>query len=79
MSRQSSEELALLECFSVPEVGVFSVYVYEIQINGTVGHKVWRLPDVTTSGDRAEESVGTTHGLWTNDNFDAPKYSTNAC
>ena len=48
MSRQSSEELTLLECFPVPEAGVFSVSVYEVQLDGSVGYKVWRLPDVTT-------------------------------
>ena len=35
------------ECFSVPKAGVFSVYVYEIQSNGTLGHEVIRLPDIT--------------------------------
>ena len=48
MSRQSSEELTLLECFPVPEAGVFSVSVYEVLVNGVLGHKVWRLPDVTS-------------------------------
>ena len=48
MSRQSSEELTLLECFPVPEAGVFSAFAYEIQHNGMMGHKVWRLPDITT-------------------------------
>lgn len=62
MSRQSNEELALLECFLVPEAGVFSVYVYESQINGTLGHNVWRLPDLTTGTERAEESVEAKHG-----------------
>ena len=41
------EEIALLECFPVPEAGVFSVSVYEILQDGGVGGKVWRLPDVT--------------------------------
>ena len=47
ISRQSSEELTLLECFPVPEAGVFSVSVYEVQHDGMVGHRVMRLPDVT--------------------------------
>ena len=36
-----------LDCFSVPKAGVFSVFVYEIQSNGTLGHEVIRLPDIT--------------------------------
>ena len=63
MSRQNNKETGLLECFSVPEAGVFTVYVYEIQINGMVGYKVWRLPDVTTGNGGAKESVGATHSL----------------
>ena len=51
MSRESSEELTLLECFPVPEAGVFSVSVYELDHDGMVGHKVWRLPEVTTWPD----------------------------
>ena len=51
MSRQSSEDLTLLECFPVPEAGVFSVSVYEVQHDGMVGHNVWRLPSVTVSPD----------------------------
>ena len=46
MSRQSSEELILLECFPVPEAGVFSVFVYEVEHNGMVGHKIMRLSDI---------------------------------
>ena len=46
MSRQSSEELTLLECFPVPEAGVFSVFVYEVDRDGTVGNKVMILPDL---------------------------------
>ena len=45
MSRET--KLALLECFPVPEAGVFSVSVYEILQDGSVGEKVWRLPDIT--------------------------------
>ena len=43
MTHWNSQKLALLECFSVPEAGVYSVSVYEIQHGGTVGHKVWNL------------------------------------
>ena len=48
MSRQSREDLTLLECFLVPEAGVFSVSVYEVLLDRMVGHKVMRLPNVTT-------------------------------
>ena len=59
MSRQGSEELTLLECFPVPEAGVFSVSVYELQHDRTVGNKVWRLPDVTfgSNADITTQSV----------------------
>ena len=46
--RQSSEELTLLECFAVPEAGVFSVFVYEVENDGRVGQMIWRLPHVFT-------------------------------
>ena len=39
MSRQSSEELTLLKCFTLPEAGVFSVSVYEIRHDGMMGQK----------------------------------------
>ena len=51
MSRQSSGELTLLECFPVPEAGVFSVSVYEVDHDGMVEHRPWRLPDVTAQPD----------------------------
>ena len=61
MSLERSEELTLLECFPVPEAGVFSVSVYEVQHDGMVGHRVWRLPDidVTTQPnvDKTAQSV----------------------
>ena len=60
MSRQSSEELTLLECFLVPEAGVFSVSVKEIQHDSLVGNNVLRLPDVSVGSntDRNTQSVG---------------------
>ena len=59
MTRQSMEELTLLECFPVPEAGVFSVSVYEVQRNGMVRHKVWRVSNITTGPnvDKIAESV----------------------
>ena len=56
MSRQNSQKSALLECFSVPEAGVYSVSVYEIQHSGTVGHKIWKLPQITIGEDSTEEA-----------------------
>ena len=47
MSRQSSNELELLECFLVSEAGRFSVYVYEIQLGGVMEHTKKELPNVT--------------------------------
>ena len=55
MSRQN--KLALLECIPVPEAGVFSVSVYEVLQDGSMGHKVWRLPDVTISAENTSLSV----------------------
>ena len=55
MSRDSKQ--ALLECFPVPEAGVFSVSVYEVLQDGSVGQKVWRLPDITISAENTSQSV----------------------
>ena len=55
MSRDSKQ--VLLECFPVPEAGVFSVSVYEVLQDGSVGQKVWRLPDVTISAENTSLSV----------------------
>ena len=48
MSRQSSEdrEPLLLECFPVPETGVFSVSVYEVLHDGMLGHTILRLLNI---------------------------------
>ena len=56
MSRQNHYELTLLECFSVPEAGVYSVSVYEIQHGGRVGHKIWSLPQITIGEDSTEKA-----------------------
>ena len=64
VSRKDSHDITLLECFSVPEAGVYSVSVYEIQHGGTVGHKVWNLPQVTIGEDSTEEPIaGETQGI----------------
>ena len=49
--------IASKECFPVPEAGVFSVSVYEVLQDGSVGQKVWRLPDVTISAENTSLSV----------------------
>ena len=67
MSRKNSHELTLLECFSVPEAGVYSVSVYEIQHVGTVGRKVWNLPQIIIREDSTDEQIeGKTQGIYTN-------------
>ena len=64
ISYQNSHEFTLLECFSVPEAGVYSVSVYEIQHGGTVGHKIWSLPQITISEDSTEEAgAGEAQGI----------------
>ena len=35
---------------------MFNVLVYEVQLDGTVGHKVFRLPNVTTQ-DKTSQTV----------------------
>jgi hypothetical protein len=49
MPRQSIEDLALLECFPVPQAGVFHVVVYEVQPDGSVGPHSLVLPDIKTT------------------------------
>ena len=58
MSRQTREQLALLECFSVPEAGVFSVLVYEVLQDGTMGYTSLKLPEITISAQSSSEQVG---------------------
>ena len=67
MSRESSEELTLLECFPVPEAGVFSVSVYEVHHDGMVGNKVMRLPDidVTTQPNVDKTAQSVSNGMIT--------------
>ena len=67
MSRQSSEELMLLECFPVQEAGVFSVSVYEVDHDGMVGHNVMILPDidVTTQPNVHKTAQSVSNGMIT--------------
>ena len=62
MSRQSSEDP---ECFPVPEAGVFNVSVYEVQYDGTVGHKVFRLQNITIQSDIDQTSQPVSDGMIT--------------
>ena len=62
MSRQSSEDP---ECFPVLEAGVFNVSVYEVQHDGTVGHKVFRLPNVTIQSDIDKTTQSVSDGMIT--------------
>ena len=39
MSRQTSHESSLLECFSVPQPGVYSVFVYDVWFGQVQTHK----------------------------------------
>ena len=52
MSRQTSHESSLLECFSVPQPGVYSVSVYEVWLGQVLTHKgrYLVLPNVTIEG-----------------------------
>ena len=45
ISHTTSQQPILLECFSVPSVGVYSVLVYGVLLNGTEA-QVLRLPAV---------------------------------
>ena len=50
MSRQNSHESALLECFSVPQAGVYSVVVYEIWLGQVNKSRYLVLPNITIKG-----------------------------
>ena len=49
MSRKNSHESSLLECFSVPQPGVYSVAVYEVWLGQVKAHKsrYLILPNIT--------------------------------
>jgi hypothetical protein len=47
MSRQSNYNLVLLECFAVPQAGVFHVVVHEIPLDNSRGYHSLELPDIT--------------------------------
>ena len=44
--RRDDEDLALLECFPVPETGVFHVHVYEIQLGEIQEHTSRQLDNI---------------------------------
>ena len=56
MSRHN-EELVLLECFPVPEAGVFSVYSYEIQHGEVQTHVYNKLQDVIIKETEGEKNL----------------------
>ena len=49
MTLKNSHELTLLECFSVPQPGVYSVAVYEVWLGQVKAHKssYLILPNIT--------------------------------
>ena len=55
MSRHNGE-LVLLECFPVPEAGVFSVYVYEVQYGEIQTHVYNELHDVIIKKTESEKN-----------------------
>ena len=65
ISHSNVKDRIELKCFSAPEAGEFSVFVYELQGDGTFGHDVIklqnvtvRLPDVTTAGEDSMQQRG---------------------
>ena len=54
---QTREQLALLECFSVPEAGVYSVLMYEVLQDGIMGYTSLKLPEITISAQSTAEQV----------------------
>ena len=47
LSRQTYDELIVLECFTVPEAGVFSVLMCEVELGGVIKyHIACEQPDV---------------------------------
>ena len=57
MFRQSSDELVVLECFSVTEVGEFSVSAYEVQLGEVQEYTSIELPSVTIAKTESETAV----------------------
>ena len=55
MSRHNGE-LVLLECFPVPEAGVFSVYTYEVQYGEIQTHVYNKLHDVIIKKTDSEKN-----------------------
>ena len=55
MSRPNGE-LVLLECFPVPEAGVFSVYTYEVQYREIQTHVYNELQDIVIKMTESEKN-----------------------
>ena len=50
LSRKSTKDIAILECFKLPKSGSFHVLVSEIKLDGSLGHNALKLPDITITG-----------------------------
>ena len=50
LSRNSSKDIAISECFKLPKSGSFHVLVSEIKLDGSLGHNALKLPDITITG-----------------------------
>ena len=49
ITRHNNSSLVLLECFSVPEAGDYSVHVYEIQNGGIIEYTSQQLDNIVIS------------------------------
>ena len=49
ITRHDNNSLVLLECFSVPEAGDYSVYVYEIQNGGIIEYTSQQIDNIVIS------------------------------
>ena len=47
LSRNSSKDIAISECFKLPKSGSFQVLVSEIKLDGLEGHDTLKLPNIT--------------------------------
>ena len=51
LSRNSSKDIAISECFKLPKSGSFHVLVSEMKLEGFEGHDSVKLPDITIITD----------------------------
>ena len=57
-------EMALLECFSVPKTGTFNVLVYE-----SGSSNKWRLPHITTNAEQVRNGKNNNCSYYQNKNL----------